>query len=76
GASDSCKASLDVKGIRLKKLYGDGAYDTNEMFNAIGDAESAIKISKNALTCHCREAGNKEVRQWATKNGQKRLGMA
>jgi len=35
---------LKEKGIKLKKFYGDGAYDTNEIFNAIGDAESAIKI--------------------------------
>jgi hypothetical protein len=32
--------------IKLKKFYGDGAYDTNEAFYAIGDAESAIKIRK------------------------------
>jgi len=35
---------LKEKGIKLKKFYGDCAYDTNEIFNAIGDAESAIKI--------------------------------
>ena len=35
---------LKENGIKLKKFYGDGAYDTNEIFNAIGDAESAIKI--------------------------------
>ena len=36
--------------IKLKKFYGDGAYDTNKIFNVIGDAESAIKIRKNATT--------------------------
>jgi len=40
----------------LKKFYGDGAYDTNEIFNVIGDAESAIKIRKNA-TIVVGEAG-------------------
>jgi hypothetical protein len=34
---------LKEKGIKLKKFYGDCAYDTNEIFNSIGDAESAIK---------------------------------
>jgi hypothetical protein len=41
----------------LKKFYGDGAYDTNEIFNLIGDAESAIKIRKirkNATTYRCK----------------------
>jgi len=45
---------LKEKGIKLKKFYGDGAYDTNEIFNVIGDAESAIKIRKNATTYRCR----------------------
>ena len=35
---------LKENGIKLKKFYGDGAYDTNEVFNVIDDAESAIKI--------------------------------
>jgi len=35
---------LKVNRIKLKKFYGDGAYDTNEIFNVIGDTESAIKI--------------------------------
>jgi len=35
---------LKENGIKLKKFYGDCAYDTNEIFNIIGDAESAIKI--------------------------------
>ncbi|MFP3214628.1 MAG: hypothetical protein RXR18_05440 [Nitrososphaeria archaeon] len=35
---------LKEKGIKLKKFYGDAVYDTNEIFNVIGDAESAIKI--------------------------------
>ena len=39
---------LKENGIKLKKFYGDAAYDTNEIFNAIGEAESAVKIRKNA----------------------------
>ena len=35
---------LKEKGIKLKKFCGDAVYDINEIFNAIGDAESAIKI--------------------------------
>jgi len=35
---------LKGKGIKMKKFYGDCAYDTNEIFNSISDAESAIKI--------------------------------
>ncbi len=41
---------LKEKWIKMKKFYGDAAYDTNEIFNVIGDAESAIKIRKNATT--------------------------
>jgi hypothetical protein len=52
---------LKENGIKLKKFYGDGAYDTNEIFNVIGDAESAIKIRKNATTYRCR--GSRRRRQ-------------
>jgi hypothetical protein len=45
---------LKENGIKLKKFYGDGAYDTNKIFNSIGDAESAIKIRKNATTYRCK----------------------
>ncbi|MFP3213718.1 MAG: hypothetical protein RXR18_00680 [Nitrososphaeria archaeon] len=40
---------LKEKGIKLKKFYGDAVYDTNEIFNVIGDAESAIKIRTQQL---------------------------
>ena len=30
---------LKDNGIKLKKFYGDCAYEANEIFNAIGDAE-------------------------------------
>ena len=56
---------LKENGIKLKKFYGDGAYDTNEIFNAIGDAESAIKIRKNATTYRCR--GSRRRRQEVRK---------
>jgi hypothetical protein len=48
---------LKENGIKLKKFYGDNAYDTNEIFNVIGEAESAIKIRKirkNATTYRCK----------------------
>ena len=35
--------------------------DTNEIFNAIGEAESAVKIRKNATTYRCR--GSRRRRQ-------------
>jgi len=54
---------LKENGIKLKKFYGDGAYDT-EIFNAIGDAESAIKIRKNATTYRCRGRRRQEVREY------------
>jgi len=33
---------------KVSKFDGNGKFDTNEMFDALGDAESAIKIRKNA----------------------------
>jgi len=56
---------LKENGIKLKKFYGDGAYDTNEIFNSIGDAESAIKIRKNATTYRCKgRRRRQEVREY------------
>ena len=37
--------------------------DINEIFNAIGDAESAIKIRKNATTYRCK-GRRQEVRKY------------
>jgi len=55
---------LKENGIKLKKFYGDGAYDT-EIFNSIGDAESAIKIRKNATTYRCKgRRRRQEVRKY------------
>ena len=39
--------------------------DVNEIFNVIGDAESAIKIRKNATTYRCKGRGRRqEVREY------------
>jgi Transposase DDE domain. len=54
---------LKENGIKLKKFYGDGAYDT-EIFNVIGEAESAVKIRKNATTYRCRGRRRQEVRKY------------
>jgi len=56
---------LKEKWIKLKKFYGDCAYDTNEIFNAIGDAESAIKIRKNATAYRYKgRRRRQEVREY------------
>jgi len=38
--------------------------DTNEAFNVIVDAESAIKIRKNATTYRCSRRRRQEVREY------------
>jgi hypothetical protein len=50
--------------IKLKKFYGDCAYDTNEIFNVIGDAESAIKI--RTLQLIVVKEGGEGKRLWST----------
>lgn len=47
---------LKRKGMKIKKFYGDGAFDTNELFDLLDkdNIESAIKIRKNASTSRCR----------------------
>ena len=42
--------NLSMKGYNIKKFYGDGAYDTNNMFYTLDalNIESGIKIRKNA----------------------------
>jgi len=65
---------LKEKGIKLKKFYGDATYDTNEIFNVIGDAESAIKIRKNATTYRYKGwRKGQEVREYI-KLGYKKTG--
>ena len=69
-----------INGIKISKFYGDGAFDTNDLFtlvHAIG-ASPIIKIRKNASTDHhrgskyrrkaVREYQNKGYRQWAEEN--------
>jgi len=38
--------------------------DTNEIFNAIGEAESAVKIRKNATIYRCSRRRRQEVREY------------
>ena len=73
------EAKVAVKHIRLLKenglklkFYGDGSYDTNEVFNSICEAESVVKIRKNATTHRCRGSWRRrrEVRKYMN------LGMA
>ena len=69
-----------MKGINVTEFYGDGAFDTNDLFtlvHAIG-ALSIIKIRNNASTDHhrgskyrrkvIREYQEKGYRQWAEEN--------
>lgn len=55
GHSESDTAMRHVKevarqGYRIRRFYGDGAYDSRRVFNALHDigAESAVKIARNA----------------------------
>jgi len=73
----------ELKGedIGVKKFYGDGAFDTNSLFECLEESgiESAIKIRKNASTDYCRGSKRRreEVReyrrlgydQWAIEKG-------
>ena len=52
-------------GNKITKFEGDGKFDTNKMFDALGDAESAIKMRKNTklrLTKSKRRKG--EIRKY------------
>ncbi|VUT23774.1 MAG: Transposase DDE domain protein [Candidatus Methanolliviera sp. GoM_asphalt] len=74
---------LKKDGVTVKKFYGDGAFDTNALFEYLEESkiESAIKIRKNASTC-CRGSKRRreEIREylrlgynkWSNK---KRYGM-
>lgn len=75
---------LKKEGVNIKKFYGDGAFDTNQLFDCIDEIgiESAIKIRGNASTDHCRgsKRRRREIReyhklgyeQWAS---EKQYGM-
>ena len=58
---------LKKDGVNVKKFYGDGAFDTNALFEYLEESkiESAIKIRKNASTC-CRGSKRRreEVREY------------
>lgn len=62
---------LKKKGKKIRKFYGDGAYDTNRMFDILeeSDAEGAIKIRDNASKRHCRGSRRrrKEIREYLRK---------
>ncbi|MEM0134816.1 MAG: transposase [Thermoplasmatales archaeon] len=62
----------DSKKYKIKKFYGDSAYDTNNMFDIIQSvgAEAAIKIRKNAAP----ENINGFKRRRKERRGYKRLG--
>ena len=46
---------------------------TNEIFNVIGDAESAIKIRKNATTYRCRSRKRRQKVREYMKLGYKKF---
>ena len=69
-----------MKGMNVTEFYGDGAFDTNDLFDLMHHmgARAVIKIRKNASTDHSRgskyrrkavrEYQNKRYRQWAEEN--------
>ena len=69
-----------MKGINVREFYGDGAFDTNDLFHLMHQigAKPVIKIRKNASTDHhrgskyrrkaVREYREKGYRQWAEEN--------
>jgi len=56
------------EGKKVKKFYGDGAYDTNALFDYLEkeNIESAIKIRSNASNHYCRgsKRRRREVREY------------
>lgn len=70
---------LKPGGKVISRFYGDGAYDTNDMFDALDDTKSVIKIRANASTDCCRgsKRRRREVRdynslgysKWAEQSG-------
>ena len=71
GHSESPTAAAHVRdvtkrGYRVRKFYGDRAYDTNGMFGALHDTgtEPVIKIRKNAQSCRRHSSrGNRHRRR-------------
>ena len=69
-----------MKGMNVTEFYGDGAFDTNDLFTLLHQigAKPVIKIRKNASTDHyrgskyrrraVREYQNNGYKQWAEDN--------
>ncbi|OWP57179.1 MAG: hypothetical protein B2I17_02035 [Thermoplasmatales archaeon B_DKE] len=69
-----------MKGVTVREFYGDGAFDTNDLFDLMHtiNAKPVIKIRKNASTDRCRgsryrrkeiwEYRNRGYRTWAEEN--------
>lgn len=59
---------LKKKGVKVKKFYGDCAFDTNKFFDCLEESkiESGVKIRKNASTSHCRgsKRRRREIREY------------
>ncbi len=64
---------LKNKGKKIKKFWGDGLFDSNELFNYLDEngIESAVKIRKNAVETGNGSARNKEVRKYMKKGYKK-----
>jgi len=79
-AKEQIKVAVS-EGVKVKKFYGDGAFDTNQMFELLHllGAKSVIKIRKNAAPENIRSSKwrRKEAREykkqgyrpWADENG-------
>ena len=64
------------KGYSVREFFGDGAFDTNDMFSFPGvrGIKPIIKIRKNASTDRCRGSRyrRKEIREYQEKGYRKR----
>jgi hypothetical protein len=70
GHSESQTAAAHVRtaterGYRVRKFYGDGAYDTHDMFAVLHgtDTEPVIKIRRNAQSCRRHSSGGNRYRR-------------
>jgi len=59
-------AEVRERGKRIKRFYGDGAYDASLVFSSLRDAENAVKIRTNATTYRSRGSKRRrdEVRRY------------
>ena len=69
GDSEPKSAIKHIKKLRkasnkVSKFDSDGKFDTNEMLDALGDAESTIKIRKNALQFTESKRRKGEIRKY------------